>query len=264
MEENPLKSIFKLNKNNGIEIIESKLISSQNIQNFFIYISKNINKEQSLFSILQKTKVLQKFYNIIKENRTIIEFFSSYNDKSIYLYLFELFLHKNTNNDLKSAIILLLNELRINIQLNKKMFEFIFQNLSSIYSSIKLNNNSDLFFGDNLILLNSILGETENILKPRNYFACNGSGKIVFELDNDDKKIKFENCFVFILSFYINLNKDDNEDNYLCNLISMKLDKINIKFELNSKGDLILNQKVIKNLPKKEWRYIYIPIKKKI
>ena len=247
MEENPLNSIFQLTQNNELR---SNLISFQNIQNFFIYLLTNINNEQSFPSLEQKAKVILQFCNIIKMNRTIVEFFSSYNEKSIYLYLFEIYLNKNTNYELKNAIISLLTELRINIKLNKTIFEYIFQNLSSVYRSDEVND--DTYFNDNLTLLNSILGETENILKPRNYFTCNGTGKIMFEADNN-KKIKFEDCLIFILSFYINLDRESNDNKYLCNIISIKLEKININFELNSKGDLLLKDRIIVTLPKKEW-----------
>ena len=247
MEENPLNFIFQLTQNNELR---SNLISFQNIQNFFIYLLTNINNEQSFPSLEQKAKVILQFCNIIKMNRTIVEFFSSYNEKSIYLYLFEIYLNKNTNYELKNAIISLLTELRINIKLNKTIFEYIFQNLSSVYRSDEVND--DTYFNDNLTLLNSILGETENILKPRNYFTCNGTGKIMFEADNN-KKIKFEDCLIFILSFYINLDRESNDNKYLCNIISIKLEKININFELNSKGDLLLKDRIIVTLPKKEW-----------
>ena len=247
MELNPLTQIFKVNSKGEIT---SHLNSLQEISDLFTYLLKNINNEEPSPSIEEKIKVISNFRNIIKENRTIVEFFSENEDKSIYLYLFELYLNKNSTQELKKEIISLIDELRINIQLNKKSFVFLFNNLSSIYRENQVDE--DLFFYDNLTLLNSILGETENYVKPRNYLASNGSGKIIFENDKD-KDIQLGNSLIFILNFFINYDKDNNEDN-TCSLITVNLEKSNIQLILNYKDCSIqVKDKIIDKLPNKEW-----------
>ena len=247
MELNPLTQIFKVNSKGETT---SHLNSLQEISDLFTYLLKNINNEEPSPSIEEKIKVISNFRNIIKENRTIVEFFSENEDKSIYLYLFELYLNKNSTQELKKEIISLIDELRINIQLNKKSFVFLFNNLSTIYRENQVDE--DLFFYDNLTLLNSILGETENYVKPRNYLASNGSGKIIFENDKD-KDIQLGNSLIFILNFFINYDKDNNEDN-TCSLITVNLEKSNIQLILNYKDCSIqIKDKNIDKLPNKEW-----------
>ena len=145
-----------------------------------------------------------------------------------------------------------MNELRINIQINKKIFVYLFKNLSSIYRETQIDNDS--FFYDNLILLNTILGETENCLKPKNYFACNGQGKILFEPENA-KKLKFGNTLIFILNFFITSNEATN----ICNFITLKLEKEIIQFIFNyNDSSLKVKDKFIANLPNKEWLNLII------
>ena len=115
MENNPLKLIFKLNPNG--ECI-SHLESIPHISKFFEYLESNSNGEESFPTFKEKTIVIKNFCNIIKENRTITEFFSSYNEKSIYIYLFNLYLNPKSTEELRLAIITLLEELRVNIQTN--------------------------------------------------------------------------------------------------------------------------------------------------
>ena len=249
MEINPLNEIFKLISN--IQPT-SNSNSLQYIPNFFDYLFNNSNREKSSSCEKDKINVIKNFCNIIKENRTIVEYFSSYEDKSIYLYLFDLYLNKNSTEELKKEIIELLNELRINIQINKKIFVYLFKNLSSIYRETQIDNDS--FFYDNLILLNTILGETENCLKPKNYFACNGQGKILFEPENA-KKLKFGNTLIFILNFFITSNEATN----ICNFITLKLEKEIIQFIFNyNDSSLKVKDKFIANLPNKEWLNLII------
>ena len=149
-----------------------------------------------------------------------------------------------------------MNELRINIQINKKIFEYLFKNISSIYRDAKIDD--DLFFYDNLTLLSTILGETENCVKPRNYFACNGQGKIIFESENE-KSIKVGYCMIFILNFFINYNDINSGETNICNLIKIKLIKENIEIFFNYKDfSLMIKDKVLGKLSNKEWTNLII------
>ena len=247
METNPLKEIFQANLNSGSNFHTNLL---QYFPNFCEYLFNNYNNHEPSPTVKEKENAIKNFRKIIKENRTLVEFFSSYQDKSIYLYLFDLYLNPSSTYELKKAIIELLNELRINIQINKKIFEYLFKNLSEIYRESQVDN--DLFFYDNLTLLNNILGETENCLKPKNYFACNGKGKIIFESENDNA-IKFGNCLIFILNFFLNIS-NKIEDANICNLITIKSEKENIQFILNYKDfSLIIKDQIFEKLINKEW-----------
>ena len=262
MELNPLHQIFKINTNGELT---SHLQRSQFIPNFFDYLLDNINNEKSSPTQKEKAEVIKIFNNIIKENRTIIEFFSSYQDKSIYLFLFDLYLSKSSNEELKKEIILLLNELRVNVEINKRIFEYLFHNLASIYRQNDIDN--DQFFYDNLFLLNNILGETENIIKPRNYFACNGDGKIIFEPEKD-KPIQIGNDLILSLNFFINENIKYEKES-VCSLVAIKVENASIEIKLNYQNfSLMLKDKIIDKVPVSEWIslviFISININKKL
>ena len=191
---------------------------------------------------------------LVKKNRTVIEFFSSYNEKSLYFYLFDLYLNPNSSDELKCSIISLLEELRINIQTNKEIYLYLFNNLSLIYRG-ELGKE---YFYNNLVLLNTILGDTENYLKPRNYFACNGQGKFIF--DNDNKRMQIGFCLTLILSFKINLDPENNDSN-ICNLVKIIFNnKTTLKINLKSPGSLMRKDKIVKILPQNEWVNLIINI----
>ena len=190
-ETNPLPLIFKATKEGKIV---GELKSIRNIPLFFKYLSnKEISQEE-------KIEIINRFTEMIQENRYICEYFATNNEnnKSIYIILFELYLLESSSDNLKNSIINLLKELIINVETNKNIYEFLFQKLSSIYrnqiepSAENLNNI--------LTLLNTVLGETD-IQKPRNYFSCSGEGR--FDVDLTNEKIELGTYLTFIINFKI-------------------------------------------------------------
>ena len=109
---NPLYNIFI--KNSKGELTE-EIDSIKNIQFFFRFLKDEKVKDDL------KEKVIKELTNKIQVNRYISAFFSSHNNKSIYIYLFELYENKNSSNKLKEAIISFLVQLRINIQTGKEL-----------------------------------------------------------------------------------------------------------------------------------------------
>ena len=188
-KNNPLLLIFK--KNDKGEVIE-ELNSIKNIPLFFEYLSND------KISQIEKIEVIDKFIQIINENRYICEYFSLYNNKSIYIYFFELYLSKTSSEELKSIILQLLKELIINIETTKNIYEFIFQKFSYLYRNIDEPTPKALY--DILTLLNTILGETD-IQKPRNYFSCSGNGR--FEIDFNNNKKELGTYLTFVVNFKI-------------------------------------------------------------
>ena len=115
---NPLQLIFKTTDNGEMS---EELNSIKNIPLFFKYLlNENVSQEDKII-------IIEKFIEIISENRYICEYFSSYNNKSIYIFFIELYMSKSTSPGLKSAIINLFQELIINIETNKNIYEFLFQ-----------------------------------------------------------------------------------------------------------------------------------------
>ena len=77
--QNPLTLIFKITQDG--KIIE-ELNSIKSIPSFFQYLSNEKISQN------EKINVILKFKEIIAKNRYIIEFFSEYDNKSIYLIFF--------------------------------------------------------------------------------------------------------------------------------------------------------------------------------
>ena len=195
-KDNPLYSIFfKTSKGTLTEKIESV----DKIELFFKFLEDENIESNS------KEEMLKEFIDIIHQNRYLSAFFSSSkNKKSIYIYLFDLFINKNTSNQLKDIIISLLELLRINIQAGKDVYEYLFQHFSKIYRC-EITPKSDNVY-PYLQLLNAILGNTMASLRPKNYFACNGGRFFV----NLNERIKLEYSFSINLNFKIS-NIYDNE-----------------------------------------------------
>ena len=254
INDDPLLTIFK---NSSEEIYYSKIEHIENIPNFFKYITSETIEEDS------KISVFENITKIIKKNRYISEYFSSYENKSIYLYLFELYLNKNSSEKLKLSIISLINELILSIETNKEIYEFIFQKISKIYNkedSTEEKTKENLC--NYLILLDVLLSFKEKIPKPRNYFALSGNNA-KFSLDLVNKRLELGYCTSFILNFKIpNLNIKDEESK----LISIKFsNKTSLEFKLKSPGFLLIKdqdskENMIKALPLDEYMIILINI----
>ena len=195
----PLKTIFK--DSNGK--LTDEIIDIKSISNFFHFLKNDkINSEI-------KSKAIEEFKTKIQNNRFISEFFSEYENKSIYIYLFDLFINKNTTTKLKSEISSLIEELCLNIQTGKEIYEYIFQNLSKIYrDEIKLNAENVYTY---LQLLSNILCETDNIINPKNYFSCGGKN-CFFEVNLKEKPINIEYSFSININFKIGNNYDTKSD----------------------------------------------------
>ena len=239
---NPLKLIFKLTDKGEMS---EELYSIRNIPLFFKYLlNENVSQKE-------KIEVIEQFIEIIKENRYISEYFSIYNNKSIYLFFFELYLSKNSSEELKSVIINLFQELIINVETNKNIYEFLFQKFSALYRNQEATPEN-LF--NLLTLLNTILGETDNIQKPRNYFSCSGEGR--FEVDLSKEKIELGTYLTFIINFKIGASLKNPEA-----LGNAKLIKIYFSngqsFTIELQNQMFLKIKEsganIKVCPPKEW-----------
>jgi hypothetical protein len=240
---NPLQLIFKTTDKGEMS---EELNSIKNIPLFFKYLSnKDISDEE-------KIQVIEKFTEIINENRYISEYFSTYDNKSIYIFLFELYLSKTSSEQLKESILKLIQELIINIEANKNIYEFIFQKFSSLYRNIDEPTPENLF--NLLTLLNTLLGETDNIQKPRNYFTCSGNGR--FEVDLTKEKIELGTYLTFIINFKIGASFKNCEA--LGNAKLIKIDFSNgLSFSIELQNQMFLKIREsganIKVCPTKEW-----------
>ena len=238
-KDNPLKSIFK-------EIsgkYSPEIQSFNNINNLFIYLKEPKNTQQS------KSKVLEEFLSIIKENRYLCEYFSFDENKSIYILLFELYLQENSSDILKNSILNLIKELILNIEINKNIFEYIFQKISFLYrEEVKISPN---ILTDYLTLLYSILGDIESRLKPHNYFCCNGDGYFDVNLNELDLSINFS--ITFIINFKIGKINDKKISNLMkINFSNGKSINIDLEYPLSLIVKEIKNTS-LKTFPENEW-----------
>ena len=246
IKDNPLNLIFiKNSKGKATEEINDIL----KIPEFFKYL-KNDKIDYG-----KKIYVIEELIKKIKINRYIIEYFSVYENKSIYIFLFDLYLKKETTPELKTSIINLLNELTINIETTKEIFEYLFQELSKLYRrEEKLKSN---IVKNYLTLLHTILDQTDNCVKPRNYFACNGNGRFILD---SNEQILVGNSFSVIINFKISrsdLIEDDTDIERISNLISLHFSN-NTSITVDLKYPFFLIVKEIKDdfirtLPNEDW-----------
>ena len=132
-----LKKIFVSNEKNQIT---NQLISQEAIQEFINYLSND--------NVLLKTKI--DLLTILKEKfmeyRMLIEYFSTINHKSIYIYLIEIYISEKNDNQLRDVILDFIDAIVINIEVGKEIFDYIYQKISLLYRGIdkitsdKMNN----------------------------------------------------------------------------------------------------------------------------
>ena len=188
--DNPFKIIFIKDQKGAIS---DEIDSIDNIRHFFEFIKDDKIKEDL------KIKVLDELKKKIHSNRTISEFFSTYENKSIYIHLFNLYTNKNSSDKLKKSILSLIEELCPNIQTGKDVFEYLFQKLAKIYRGEIQPTSTNLYHYLNL--LSSVLCEIDSITKPRNYFACSGNCKFVIDMSKREVKVAYS--FTIIISIFL-------------------------------------------------------------
>ena len=162
MSNNPLDNIFLKSPSGKIT---EELDNINNIELFFLFINNDKIEDK------QKEIVIKNLTSKIKVNRYISEFFSIYKNKSIYIYLFDLYTKNNTTKELKEAIIFLIEELLSNIQTGKDIYEYIFQKLAQIYRGEIPAIENNIY--DYLKLLNTLFSDIDS-KQPKNYIACSG------------------------------------------------------------------------------------------
>ena len=252
IKDDPLLSIFKKSSNG--EYIE-EIENVQNIPNFFTFISSENTPEESKIGVLENLLIIS------KKNRYIFEYFSSYKNKSIYLYLFDLYLSKNSSEKLKTSILKLIDSFTFYLETNKEVYEYLFQSLSKIYN--KENTTQEKTpqnLHNHLTLLNTLLTYKEKVPKPLNYFTLSGNGKLA--LDLSEKKLKIGYCMSFIINFKIGESSKKTEE--ISSLFDIKFsNKTNISFNLKSPGFLLIKEgkekeKMLKGLPLNEFVILVI------
>ena len=248
--DDPLNTIF-IKQSNGK--LSDEINDIKNISNFFKFIKDDkINNDT-------KIKVFNELQKKIQSNRFNSEFLAEYENKSIYIHLFDLYTKKNSSDKLKSSIISLIEELCLNIQTGKVVYEYIFQNLSKIYrNEIKPNAENVYIY---LKLLGSVLYETDNILKPKNYFACSG-GKCKFIVDLKERPIDIDYSFAININFKIakNVGNINQEINLICICFSNN-QKLNLDLKLQ--GKLLIpdiKKESIKKFLEDKWNNLIITI----
>ena len=169
--------------------------------------------------------------------------------------MFDIYLKQETCQELKTSIINLLNELRINIEAGKEIYEYLFQGLSKLYySTEKLKPNN---IRNYLTLLYTILGETDSSVKPRNYFSCNGNGRFILDCN---EHILVGYSFTIIMNFKIgksDLVEEDTDIERISHLVILNFsNNTSITVDLQYPLFLIVKEikdGFIKQLPNEEW-----------
>ena len=251
IKANPLKMIF-LQISPGKYSAEK--IEIKNINYFFIYLKEPKNNQES------KAKIIEEFIIIIKDNRYICEYFSFYENKSIYIFLFNLYVQENATEILKKSIINLIKVLALNIEVDKKIFEFIFQKISLLYREEEKIIPESL--KNYLTLLNAIILDIENRKKPYNYFSCNGDGNFTVNLAELELSINFS--LTFIINFKIGKITTNKNKKIISNLIKINFSNANsICIDLEYPMSLIVKEiknSFLKTFPENEWINLIVTI----
>ena len=242
---NPLLLIFKLTPEGAIS---EEIEDPSKFPSLYNYMLENSNKKNKV----QIINIINILKEIIKRQRSVCAYFPKYNNKSLYIFLFELFLKEKSTPQLRTALIELISELIANIQITKEIYEFIFQKFSKLYRKEQnfLNNIKEMnysindYFSSLLELLNSTFSkiEKEKTL-PSNYFSCFGNNS--FNLNFNKNLLNFGNYFSFILNFKISKSKLMEKNPQIfnkCRLITINLtdNKKEISIELKYPNNLYL------------------------
>ena len=253
MSNNPLNNIFLKSPRGKLT---DELDNINNIKLFFNFINNDKIKDE------EKENVLKEFIPKLKANRYISEFFSSYENKSIYIYLFDLYCNDKTSQKLKATIISLIEELLFNIQTGKEIYEYIFQKLAQIYRGEIPATENNLY--TYLKLLKIISSEIDS-RPPKYYFAC--SGHCQFGVDLNKILIEVGRSFTLNINFKISnyqINEKKPENNRISNLIKIYFaNKKSISIDLQYPFLLIVKEirkEYIKTLPLDEWINLVITI----
>ena len=265
-ENNPLYQIFKLNP---LGIITEEIEKPSNIPFLFEYLKDNKK------SINNKIKIIDKLIEIIKIKRSICAFFPKYENKSIYIFFFDLYLNEKKSKELKKSIINLIKELSSNIQITKEIYQYIFQKFSMGYRQDKkllfdINKSPQLFnnyFYDLLNILYSTFEKIDEKKGPRNYFSCFGNNNFIINFNR--KNFILGKCLSIILNFKITKNKIITENPELlgkCNLLKIifKDNKKVLDIQIKYPFFLIINDQIkeykVKVCPLDEWINLTITI----
>ena len=237
-EENPLKSIFVQQKDDKNFFPAIKSIKY--INNFFTYLKDAKNPEES------KCKIIEDIIKLIKAYRGISAYFSSYENESMYIFIFNLYLNPKTSINFQKSLINLIKELILNIELSKNIFYYIFQRISFINTTLKKDQQKNLIeeLTKCLTLLNSLVSsEIENKQKPHNYFVCNGEGNFNINISSLNLTLGFS--ITFILNFKIwnmfSLSNKETTNIVKINFISGK----SLSIDLDNNCNLVMKE--IKN-----------------
>ena len=141
---NPLLLIFKLTPAGAIS---EEIEDPSKFPSLYNYMLENSNKKNKV----QIINIINILKEMIKRQRSVCAYFPKYNNKSLYIFLFELFLKENSNSQLRTSLVELISELIANIQINKEIYEFIFQKFSKIYRKEQnfLNNIKEMNYSVN-------------------------------------------------------------------------------------------------------------------
>ena len=187
---NPLLLIFKLSHSGNLS---EEIEDPSKFPLLYDFILENFNKKNSI----QALNVIKILIELIKRKRSISAYFPKYNNKSIYVFLFKLFLQKSNISEYRIALKELILELCANIQLSKDVFDFIFQEFSKLYreDNITLDNNINYsineYFSNLLELLNIIFSKTTKCIDNNlDLFKISGFFSIILEFDILKFKLK--------------------------------------------------------------------------
>ena len=237
-KDNPLYEIFKTNPSG---LISAELKNFTKFPVLYEYLKDNTKKVEN------KIKIINKLIELIKSQRKICAFIPKYDNKSIYIFLFDLIFNEKSSNEFKQSIINLIKELSLYIEINKEIYENIFQRFSLLYrkdkkilSNISTPASFNNYFNDLLNTLYATFGNDDekemNKINPRNYYSCSGENN--FTVYFTRKSFFLGNFISIIINFKISdskLMKENPEAFGSCCLIQIKFNDLNKRINVELK-----------------------------
>ena len=239
--------------------LTNRLCDMNVIPIFFSYLTDAQTPQHSKIELLNLLK------DKLKSCRMLFSYFSENNGQSIYISLIDLYLNETTTVDLQKAITVFIQEIRGSIEISKHEMDYIYQKFAYLYrnsSELTVNKINRL-----LLILNSVLGDTDNSEKPKNYFCFNGKGGIEVNLSKIPP-LTPRHPMSIVLNFKICMPDPDHsavlESDYLANIIEITFSDQK-KFSVDLKYPMFiivksLRKDPIKCPPFEEWLALVLNI----